>query len=60
MDGLTLELKLKLRPAFLPGVDVWVDDPRSSNEEGYPWYSLELPDLIGRSRREFAPCVDGL
>jgi hypothetical protein len=51
MEGLTLELKLKLRPAFLPGVNVWVDDPRSSNEEGYPRYSLELPDLIGRFRR---------
>jgi len=56
--GSTLEMELQLKPPFLPGVNVWVDDPSSSDEAGHPWYSLELPDFIERCRREFAPGVE--
>ncbi|KIM94047.1 hypothetical protein OIDMADRAFT_149516 [Oidiodendron maius Zn] len=60
MHGPRLQLTLLLAPPFLPGVNVWVANPQTYEPELWPWYSLDIPKSVERSRAEFSSGVDVL
>jgi len=60
MAGAQVQLRLLLAPSFLPGVNVWEDDPNGYDSNLRPWYSLDIPRNIERFRKVFASNVDVL
>lgn len=49
-DGAALTLRLTLECGFLPGAKVWRDE---QIDDAFRWDSLEVPDLVERSRVDF-------
>lgn len=60
MHSPRLQLTLLLAPPFLPGMNIWVANPQTYKPELWPWYSLDIPKSIERSRAEFSSRVDVL
>lgn len=60
IGGAQVQLRLLLVPSFLPGVNVWEDDPHGYYPYLRPWYSLDIPQNIERCKIDFASNVDGL